>query len=58
MIPGDVVYPITLGEDEYFVLGDNRQNSRDSRAKSFGYVNKNDIIGIVIKSLIPFKEIK
>jgi len=36
---------ITLGQDEYFVLGDNRNSSRDSR--SFGPVNKSFIIGRV-----------
>lgn len=38
---------ITLGEDEYFVLGDNSDNSEDSRYASIGNVNKNDIIGKV-----------
>lgn len=34
---------ITLGEDEYFVLGDNRNDSRDSRM--FGPIKKDDILG-------------
>lgn len=37
---------ITLGSDEYFVLGDNRIKSSDSRI--FGPINENKIIGKVI----------
>ena len=58
MVPPEIEFPITLKFDEYFVLGDNRQNSRDSRERTFGYVNKNDIIGKVVKSVIPYKDIK
>ncbi len=36
---------ITVGEDEYFVLGDNRNNSEDSRYASIGNVKKEYIIG-------------
>ena len=36
---------ITLGEDEYFVLGDNRNNSEDSRYANIGNVKKEYIIG-------------
>ena len=36
---------ITVGEDEYFVLGDNRNNSEDSRYASIGNVNKEYIVG-------------
>lgn len=58
MMPPDLEFPITLKEDEYFVLGDNRQNSRDSRERSFGNIHEDEIIGKVVKSIIPFKDIK
>lgn len=36
---------LTVGEDEYFVLGDNRNNSEDSRYASIGNVRKEYIVG-------------
>lgn len=38
---------ITLGKGEYFVLGDNRNNSEDSRSANIGLIKKKDIIGKV-----------
>ena len=38
---------IVLGDDEYFVLGDNRNNSEDSRYTSIGLISKQQIIGKV-----------
>lgn len=38
-------YPVKLGEDEYFVLGDNRDKAADSRV--FGAVKKKDLNGKV-----------
>ncbi len=36
---------VTLKEDEYFILGDNRNESIDSRSEEIGIINKNNIIG-------------
>ena len=44
---------ITLKEGEYFMLGDNRNGSMDSR--DFGVISDKDIIGTVYFSIIPFK---
>lgn len=43
--PGLAEEPITLGEDEYFVLGDNRNNSSDSRDPSVGNIKRDNIMG-------------
>ena len=37
---------ITCGEDQYFVLGDNRPDSIDSRA--YGTVSRKDVLGRVV----------
>ncbi len=48
---------ITIGEDEYFVLGDNRSNSEDSRYASIGNVKKEHIIGKAWMIAAPFQKI-
>lgn len=43
--PGSAAEPITLGDDEYFVLGDNRNNSQDSRASNVGLIHRDELLG-------------
>ena len=42
---GIAAEPLILAEDEYFVLGDNRNNSSDSRTDMVGSIKRKDIIG-------------
>lgn len=55
--PGLASEPITLGEDEYFVLGDNRNNSQDSRFESVGNIHRSDLIGRAWVRIWPLNEI-
>lgn len=48
--------PIVLGEDEYFVLGDNRNNSSDSRTEAVGNIHRSEIIGRAWVRIWPFSE--
>lgn len=43
--PGRAYEPIKLGEDEYFVMGDNRNNSTDGRDPKVGNIRRENIIG-------------
>lgn len=54
--PGRAVQPITLGEDEYFVMGDNRNISKDSRYAVVGNVKKENIGGKAFFRVSPLKK--
>lgn len=48
--------PIVLGDDEYFVMGDNRNESKDSRDPSVGNIKRSDIIGRAWVRIWPFSK--
>lgn len=52
--PGRARSEITLGSDEYFVMGDNRNNSMDSRTDAVGNIKRSQIIGRVVLRIYPF----
>ena len=54
---GIAAEPITLGEDEYFVLGDNRNHSSDSREPSVGVLTRSQLIGRAWVRIYPFNKI-
>lgn len=53
---GDRSYPVTIDENTYFVLGDNRNNSKDSRNIEIGLVNEKEIVGVAYFRLFPFRK--
>lgn len=53
---GRAAETITLGSDEYFVLGDNRNNSSDSRDPSVGNIKRNQIVGRAWVRIWPFSK--
>lgn len=54
--PGSAAEPITLGDDEYFVLGDNRNNSQDSRASNVGLIHRDELLGRAWVRIWPLDE--
>lgn len=50
--------PLTIGEDEYFVLGDNRPISRDSRYEDVGLISRDSIEGRAFIRIYPFDKIE
>ena len=50
---GGVKFPLTVYEDFVFVLGDNRNGSRDSRYPEIGLIDKREIIGKAIFLMLP-----
>ena len=54
--PGLAIEEITLADDEYFCLGDNRAVSKDSRFGDVGNIKRKEIIGRAWLRIYPFSE--
>ena len=54
---GRAYEPVVLGDDEYFVMGDNRNNSQDSRDPSVGKISRSAIIGRAWIRIWPLNKI-
>ncbi|MBQ3567781.1 MAG: signal peptidase I [Anaerotignum sp.] len=56
MTDGNIDYPFEVPENSYFVMGDNRNESLDSRRESVGAIHKDDLMGKVVLRLYPFHD--
>ena len=54
--PGLAQEPIKLGEDQYFVLGDNRNNSMDSRDSRVGLISGKSMVGKAFLRIWPLNK--
>ena len=55
-IAGTAEFPIDLGVDEYFLLGDNRESSEDSRFSGIGTIKREQLTGKVWFKFQPIEE--
>ena len=54
--PGRAYETITLADDEYFVMGDNRNNSMDSRDPNVGNIKREELLGRAFMRVFPIKD--
>lgn len=53
----DIEFPFTVPENEYFLMGDQRLTSVDSRSTVIGCINKEQIIGKLFLKIWPLSEL-
>ena len=51
----DLEFPVQIPEDKYFFLGDQRENSADSRNEAIGCISEDQIVGRVLFQIWPFE---
>ena len=53
----DIQFPYTVSMGQYFVMGDNREHSLDSRSKEIGCISEEQIIGKLFLRVWPIKRL-
>lgn len=54
----DIAFPVTVPEGCVFVMGDNRNNSLDSRSSTIGFIDCGYILGVAEFRILPFGDWK
>ena len=57
-ISGDYVYPLEIPEGYIFVMGDNRNDSLDSRFRTIGLIDERYVLGVAETRIYPFGDWK
>ena len=57
-ISGDYVYPLEIPEGYLFVMGDNRNDSLDSRFRTIGLIDERYVLGVAETRIYPFGDWK
>ncbi|MBE6856358.1 MAG: signal peptidase I [Ruminococcus sp.] len=56
--PCDIEFPVTVPEGKYFVLGDQRSTSMDSRSETVGMIDNSQLIGKALFRVWPLDTLK